>query len=121
MDAPTPVPSRQLVTGDPIPLEEGTDEVHGYTHLPADPGRINRLTEHDISAIPGVVRVQLDVPTGSPAPDMRRSSRTRLALAKAPDRTACETVLREVIATVRRINTPPPPPARPLADRAPTR
>lgn len=98
----------QLAVGDEITVGDGTDEVHGHTHLPADPGRVNRLTARHITAVPGVIRVQFDVPTGEPTPDMRRSSRTRLGLAmvKAPDRPTCEAILRDVIATVRRVNVP---------------
>jgi len=97
----------RVVTGDPLrPPRPVSGQVVGYTAIPTEAGKINRVTRADIASVPGVVDVRMRIQPGAVMPDMRVSSGIRIgtALVKAPSEIDCRAVLDEVVARALAIN-----------------
>lgn len=99
----------QAVTGDdPVPPEAKTTSVIGYCGLPITPGAVNRVTEADLAALPGVVEVEMNVPTGERMPSARAHSGVQVAglVVECVDEDKCLAALDSAVRLVREINTP---------------
>lgn len=98
----------QVVTGDApqsLPTTSSNSMI-GYCGLPITPGSTNHVTESDLYAIPGIVEVEMNIPTGGQMPDSRIHSGVQIAgvLSEGKDADECLSVLDDAITLARRIN-----------------
>lgn len=97
----------QVVTGDePVPAQPWSTSVLGYCGLPITPGAVNRVAESDLTALPGVVEVEMNIATGDTMPTGRAHSGVQVAgvVVEGPDGGWCLAALDHAVRLVRETN-----------------
>lgn len=94
----------------PRPHRASNEYAWGFSHLPSEAGKRNRVRPEDVLSIDGVEEVHVLTPVGEEMRDMTSNSTVNIGyvLVHGPDEQACEQTIRRVQARVRDINSDTP-------------
>lgn len=101
----------QAITGDPIRREPvRRDLTYGWVILPTCPGKVNLVTEADLTGLPGIEGIDMRIEPGAVMGDIAHTASTGVAFAtvRGAGEAACRQAIEHVVATVRRIHADAP-------------